>query len=189
MIDISRIIDRFGGKKSLLIGMMAVLLALKVGQLTMNHFDELAEQVSNREALLDQYYRTSKKLVKLKADVDRAEKRKEQLDVFLFSGESAEEISSAMQIRLQEQVIKAGLEPESIRPSQGREHKERDYGEVAVKMRLSGSLNGFIKFLADLNRSQQLFIIEGFTLKSYKKTKLKIFMELKGYYLLKKEKA
>ncbi|MCK5437599.1 MAG: hypothetical protein KAI90_06270, partial [Desulfobulbaceae bacterium] len=89
MIDISRIIDRFGGKKSLLIGMMAVLLALKVGQLTMNHFDELAEQVSNREALLDQYYRTSKKLVKLKADVDRAEKRKEQLDVFLFSGESA----------------------------------------------------------------------------------------------------
>ncbi|MCK5437327.1 MAG: hypothetical protein KAI90_04905, partial [Desulfobulbaceae bacterium] len=80
-------------------------------------------------------------------------------------------------------------EPESIRPSQGREHKERDYGEVAVKMRLSGSLNGFIKFLADLNRSQQLFIIEGFTLKSYKKTKLKIFMELKGYYLLKKEKA
>ncbi|MCK5232775.1 MAG: hypothetical protein KAR13_21050, partial [Desulfobulbaceae bacterium] len=95
MIDISRIIDRFGGKKPLLIGIMAALLALKAGQLVINHFDELQEQVSNREALLDQYHRTTQKLVKLRANVARAEKRKKQLDVFLFSGETAEKISSA----------------------------------------------------------------------------------------------
>ena len=188
MINISRIIDRFGGKKPLLIGIMAALLALKAGQLVINHFDEMEDHVSNREALLDQYHRTTQKLVKLRANVARAEKRKEQLDVFLFSGESAEKISSAMQIQLQEQVIKAGLEPESIRPRQGEKYQENDYGEVAVKIRLAGSLNNFTKFLADLNRSQQLFVIESFTLKSYKKTKLKIFLELKGYYLLKNKK-
>jgi hypothetical protein len=41
-----------------------------------------------------------------------------------------------------------------------------------------------MKFLASLYRLNYLFRIENFTLKPFKKTELKVFLELKGFYHL-----
>ena len=49
-------------------------------------------------------------------------------------------------------------------------------------MRLAGTLEEFISFLGNLYKSGNLFKIESFTLKPYKKTELKIFLDMKGFY-------
>ena len=53
-----------------------------------------------------------------------------------------------------------------------------------MKARLSGTLEGFSAFLANLYRSNKLYRIESFSIKSYKGTALKIFIDINGYYKL-----
>jgi hypothetical protein len=91
-----------------------------------------------------------------------------------------------MQIMLQELVTKAGLEPESIRPMvSGTQKGPRDFHEISIKIRLAGTQSQFVDFIAQLYRSDKLFQVESFTLKPYKKSEMKIFIDLKGFYTLK----
>jgi hypothetical protein len=61
----------------------------------------------------------------------------------------------------------------------------RDYQEISIKIRLSGTQSQFVDFIAQLYSSDKLFQVESFTLKPYKKTEMKIFIDLKGFYTLK----
>ncbi len=118
--------------------------------------------------------------------IKQLEERRQQFDEHLFTGTSKKDISSAMQLKLQELLSGAGLNPESLRPlaTGGKKGDEKPYGEVVVKIRLTGELDAFMRFLISLYNEKYLFKIENFTFKPFKKTQLKVFLELKGFYRL-----
>ena len=173
--------------KSFLIGLAVALLFLNVAKMSVNYYMDRQEQVESRALLLQQHLRALEKLDELRNSVASLEARKEQIDHFLFQGESEERIASGMQIILQEKLAKARLEPESLRPilrggsDKGQEKKVHD---IAIKLRLAGDIGGFLDFIAELYRSEQLFVIENFVLKPDRQNKLKILMDLKGFYRL-----
>jgi len=172
-------------RRSLLVFVAALLLLLNLGRLGFGYFNDWEAQVENRRELLEQYYDTSRELPDLQRRVAILEKQQQHLETYLFKGGSEEEIASAMQIMLQGLVIKAGLEPEFLRPVRTgvkTAHKEKEYDEIAINVRLAGDLNNFMKFISSLYTSKYLFKIESLTLKPYKETNLKIFLEIKGYY-------
>lgn len=148
------------------------------------------EYIASRKVLLDQHRLTVRKLSGLKKQVEQLEERRQQVDKILFTGASEEEVASAMQLLVQEKLNGTGLETESLRPVLQTPVKEKDggkkkgYGEISVKARLSGTLNGFSTFLANLYQSDKLFRIESFSIKAYKGTGLKIFIDINGYYKL-----
>ncbi len=169
--------------RTVLIIIAALLLVLNLGRLAINYYDERREELDNKIALLEQYHAAAQQLGTLKNSVAGLEKQRSQLEVYLFTGASEEEIASAMQIMIQEMVVKAGLEPEFLRPvKSGGTAKSKEYGEIAIKVRMAGNLTNFVEFIRNLYRSDRLFKIESFTLKPFKNTELKIFLELKGYY-------
>ena len=89
-----------------------------------------------------------------------------------------------MQLKLQEHISTSGLVLETLRPTFQRDKaKDKDIGEVQIKMRLSGSLDEFARFLASLYKSKHLFHIESFTLKPFRGAGLKIFIDMKGFYM------
>ena len=47
-----------------------------------------------------------------------------------------------------------------------------------------GSISTFMDFLASLYKGNEFFKVENFSMKPYRKSGLKIFIELRGYYLL-----
>lgn len=184
MRSLSQLYGRFR-TKPFLIGIAVLLLVLNLGKATVSYFAGRQAEVESRLALLEQHRLTAGKLSACKEKVLWLEARKKQLDVYLFSGDTPEEIASAMQILLQDKVARAGLEPESLRPIlRSEKDKDATVGEIAVKLRLNGTLNEFSEFIVALYRSKQLFTIESFILKPYKNTKLKILLDLKGYYRL-----
>lgn len=173
-------------RKILLFVIAGLLLAVNLFRLAANTYSNQVEEVEARKNLLAQYQSTVNKLPNLKKKVARLEQRATSLERYLFRGSSEEAVSSAMQILLQEMVTKAELEPESIRPMMsGTRTVARDYYEIAIKIRLGGTLNQFMDFMVQLYRSDKLFQIESFTIKPYKKTEMKIFLDVKGYYTLK----
>ena len=182
MIGLQNITGRLH-RKSLLIGFAVLLLAINVGRWGINNYSDRKEELAARQALLQQQHSVKGSLPGLKNTVAKLEKRYEQLAVYLFKGGSEEEISSSMQIILQEHVIKAGLEPEFIRPVKtGALAKGDAIGEIAIKVRLSGTMENFMKFLGFLYNSKNLFKIEDISLKPFKEDEMKIVMEIKGYY-------
>lgn len=184
MIRLSDLVNRYG-TKPLLIGLAAVLVALNLVRLAIGYYDERQESLQTQRALLVRYQKAVQELPELQNRVARLERQKKQFERYLFSGSSEEEIASAMQILLQEKLVKAGLEPESLRPLRsGETAKSKEYGEISLKIRSSGTLNEFMQFLATLYKAQHLFRIESFTLKPYNQTELKIFIDFKGYYKL-----
>ncbi len=173
-------------RKVLLLSLGALLLALNLGRLAWGTYSNQIDEAEARMALLAQYESAVEELPNLKKRVGRQKQRAARLEKYLFSGESEEEVSSAMQIVLQEKVTKAGLEPESIRPLvSGKKNLNREFNEITIKIRLAGTLEHFVVFLADLYRLDKLFQIESFTLKPYKKNEMKIFLDLKGFYSIK----
>ncbi len=171
--------------RTVLVGLALILLVLNLGRVTVNYFNNRQEMVANRVALLQQQRRTVADLDTLRQRVEALRDRKEQIETFFFTGESQEKVASAMQIALQEKVAKTALEPESLRPIMRarKEKDDRDYQELAIKLRLSGSLQDFLDFIAELYRSKHLFLIESFVIKPTRKD-LKILMDLKGFYKL-----
>ena len=183
MINFSSLTGRID-KKRLFMVVLALLLILNIGRLAMGYYQNQKEEVKSRIGLLNQYRKVVVMQPQLKKRVTELEKRAEQIDRYLFSGSSVEEISSAMQIMLQNKVADAGLEPESIRPMrQGGNVKPGEIEDLVIKMRLSGSLDQFVDFLANLYRSSKLIKIETFSLKPYK-AGLKISLDVKGFYHL-----
>ena len=176
-------ISRTDRKKLLVIAGLALLL-LNLGRLGRNYYIDQKEEISSRINLLNQYQQVAARLPALKKRVRELEKRNRQYEKFFFTGLSQEEISSAMQIELQQKVSRAGLEPESIRPIR-KGSKAGSAEEIVVKLRLSGTLDQFLDFLADMYKSKKFFKMESFTIKPSKGDKLKIFLEFKGFYRLK----
>ncbi len=70
-----------------------------------------------------------------------------------------------------------------------RKEKEKEIHDIAIKLRLAGDIQGFLEFLAGLYRSERLFVIDNFVLKPDRNGKLKILMDLKGFYRLAEKKA
>ncbi len=182
MNRLSQLISRYRSKH-LLITVALILLGLNMVRLATDHYEKQREEVSSRIALLDQYQVATRRLAGLRRSIPLLEKQKIQLESFLFNGETEDKITSVMQIKLQDLISKAGLEIESVRPLR-EASKGSGYGEIPIKVRLSGALNQFVDFLAGFYRSKQLFKIESFTLKPYKQKDLKLFIEFKGYYKL-----
>lgn len=187
MIQIQEMINRYG-KRRVLISVVATLLALNLLKLGYSFYGGQKEELMQRIELLEKYEKSTAKIEAMRSRVKRLEQQGSQLDAYFFTGDSEEEVASAIQIMLQDKVVKAGIDPESIRPTRhGESARGKDFGEISVKIRLSGSFQGFVEFLSGLYKSKKLFKIETFTLKPYKKTELKIFMELKGFYKLIKQ--
>ncbi len=182
---LSRIIGRYS-RKTILITLAALLLGLNFFRVAGGYYDEQLENLKSKNAQLEKHRITTRKLPELRQQVAVLEERQKQIEEYLFVGSSEEEVASAIQIMLQEKLSGAGLETESLHPiKQGLgkgDGQEREYGEILIKARLSGSLNAFVDFIAELYKSKQLFKVESFSMKSYRGTGLKIFFEFKGYY-------
>ncbi|OGR07422.1 MAG: hypothetical protein A2511_04840 [Deltaproteobacteria bacterium RIFOXYD12_FULL_50_9] len=178
--------------RPLLISIAVVLAAASIWRQLEARYLVKQEYIVSRKVVLDQYRLAVKKLPGLRQQVDQLEKQRQQVDKILFSGASEEEIASAMQLDMQEKLNGTGLETESLRPvlqmpvagSEKDGAKKKEHGEISVKARLSGTLEGFSAFLANLYRSNKLYRIESFSIKSYKGTALKIFIDINGYYKL-----
>jgi hypothetical protein len=183
MIRLNDLKSRFG-TRPLLIGAVALLVGLNLLRFAYGSYEQKKESVHSRQELLVRYQASLGQLPELRSRVTALERQKQAFEEILFTGSSEEEIASAMQIMIQEQLVKAGLEPESLRPLRSGDAKGKEYGEISIKVRSAGTLNEFIGFLANLYRSRQLFQIESFTLKPYNQTELKIFIDFKGYYKL-----
>jgi hypothetical protein len=184
MIQLTELRNRFGSKP-LLISIALALLVLNVVRVGGGYYQEKKETVSNRLALLERSHASVEELPELQRRVAILERRKELFEEHLLGGNSEEEIASAMQIMLQEQLVKAGLEPESLRPiTSGESSEDKDYGELSIKVRSTGTLDELVVFLANLYRSPHLFQIESFTFTPHNERELKIFIDFKGYYKL-----
>ncbi|MDF1577186.1 MAG: GspMb/PilO family protein [Desulfurivibrionaceae bacterium] len=177
-------------RRTLLVAIAVLLLVVYAGRWVDDVHDARRIELENRLNRLDQ-----SRLVTAKAEI--YEKRlqnllalKEQVDHYFFSGEDDNKLSSAMQLKIQALVVKAGLQAESIRPvmqkteGQDREEGRQVLGEVLIKTRLAGTMGQFMNFLAELYRSEEFFEIESISFSPYQNTGLKIFIELKGYYVL-----
>ena len=182
MIRLSDIVSRYG-KRQLLIAAVILLLVLNVLKLGYGFYKNQQEELAQNMDLLAKYQKSTAKIETLRRRTQLLEQQSKQMEAYLFTGGSEEEIASAIQIMLQDFVVKSGLEPESLRPTtSGNLDRGQKQGEISVKMRLAGTSQNFIEFLSSLYRSKHLFKIESFTLKPYKKTELKIFLDLNGYY-------
>ncbi len=184
MRHILQLLERYRTKQALLI-VVIVLVGLNVVRYTLGHYAEQQEKIVENGALLEKYRIAVRDLDGLKARVAQQEKQKKRIDGYFFTGESEEEIASAIQIMLQEKISEAGLEVVSIRPvmqSVKSEEKKRDFQELVIKARLTGNLNDFVSFMADLYNSNKLMKIESFALHASRQKDLKIFLELKGFY-------
>ncbi|MFH1215400.1 MAG: type II secretion system protein GspM [Pseudomonadota bacterium] len=172
-------------RKALLLTLGALLLLVNIVRLSLGTYSDQKKELEANQNLLEQYQETAASLPSLKKSVARLKQRSAKLEKYLFTGVSEEEVSSAMQIMIQEQVTRAGLEPESIRPLvTGGRNAPRDFHEIAIKIRLSGSMSQFMDLISQLYRSDKLFQIESFTLKPYKKSEMKIFLDIKGFYTI-----
>ena len=104
------------------------------------------------------------------------------LDSSLLKGKSKDVARSTMQIQVQSMLTSSGLEPESLRPVTARESGNETIHSVLLKLRLSGSIEQFQKFLTTLYKADTFFHIEGLTIKPFKHNQLKIYMDLRSYY-------
>jgi len=174
-----------------LIAIVLVLAVLNLGRFTLSWFESRQEDLRTRVALLEQNRAAVAKLEALRATVQSLEERKNQLSGYWFRGDTEEQIASAMQIAIQEKVAKSGLAPESIRPvTRGgkKEGEERVLLDLPIKLRLSGTLDGFLSFSGELYQSKEVYIIESFVLKPTKGSEVKILIDLIGYYMVEGEK-
>ncbi|MFW8600122.1 GspMb/PilO family protein [Desulfobacterota bacterium M19] len=182
MKQISQILRQLRSRNGLIA--IAVLLAvLNIGRLAISKYDDIMTGIQTKRALLDQYQTTTLNLGKLKKRLKELENRQRQFDARLFTGNSAGEITSAMQIKLQDILHQAGLSPESLRPSyRSNIDRNKIYGEVLVKIRLTGRLKNIVKFLALVYRSNYFLKIDNFTFKTFRNDQLKVFFAVKGFY-------
>lgn len=187
MNQIMEFVQRFD-RRYLLGGIAALLLLLNLGRLGLNYLDSRQAELTDRMAMLAQYREAVERLPELEDRVVLLSRRQQQLESFLFQGESEEKIASAMQIMLQTEVSNAGLEPEFIQPVRAGEGGDRkEHGEIAIKIRMSGALNDLGVFLHSRYASKQFFRIESLTIKPFKPGELKISMDVRGYYKIGRE--
>ena len=189
MDNMVRFFSRFE-RKTLLIAGAVVLLLLNIGRLAGNSFEARQTELESKLTRLEQYQRITSRADDLDKKLERLLKHKKQIEKHFFTGTTDDKIASAMQLRIQSLVSRNGLQSESIRPiRQKKESKDKDaenvvLGEVLIKARLVGTISDFMDFMAALYQGKEFFKIENFSLKPYRKSGLKIFVELRGYYIL-----
>lgn len=189
MNQIMEFIHRFD-RRYLLAGVAAVLLVANLGSWGLSYLDSRQEVLAERMDMLAQYREASQRMPEIEERVALLSRRQQQLESFLFQGENEEKIASAMQIMLQSEVTNAGLEPEFIQPvraGEGGGGDRKNHGEIAIKIRMSGALNDFGKFLHSRYASRQFFRIESLSIKPYRPGELKISLDVRGYYKVAKE--
>lgn len=168
-----------------LLVIVGLLVLLNAVRLINGKYDDILQGVESKQALLGQYRMSTKDIDTLRTKIQQLETRKAQFETHLFRGETEKDVTSAMQIKLQEVLGRVGLNPESLSPAaKGGKEDGTAYSEVVIKIRLGGTLENFMKFLAELYKMDSLFRLENLTIKPLKKEEVKIFLELKGYYLL-----
>lgn len=189
MKDIVHFFARFQ-RRSLLMAAAVLLIIVNLGVWVNDAYDTRQEEVESKTAQLEQYQLVSRKGKVFDERLDHLLGLQEQVGQYFFTGEDDNKLSSAMQLRVQALVAKAGLQAESIRPTMRKTDLKQDkgggsvLGEVMIKVRLAGTIHEFMDFLATLYRGKEFFEIESVSLKPYRKTGLKIFIELKGYYII-----
>ncbi len=189
MNQISQILSQLRSRNGL-IAIAGLLAILNIGRIAMGKYDDIMTGIQSKRALLDQYQANTKNLDKLRNRIKQLEGRQHQFDARLFTGKSANEITSALQIQLQNLLHQAGLSPESLRPSyRSNQDKNKVYGEVLVKIRLTGRLDNIVKFLALVYKSNYFLKIDNFTFKTFRNDQLKVFLAVKGFYRLAKPKT
>lgn len=175
----------FARSRNGLLAIVGVLLLLNAMRLVSGKYGEVRQSVESKHALLGQYKMSTKDIEAVRTRVQQLGTRKQQFEAQIFQGASEKDVTSAMQVKLQDVLAKVGLTPESLSPvTKGGKGNDAPYGEVVIKVRLGGTLENFMKFLAELYRLDRLFKVDNFTVKPFKKEELKIFLELKGYYRL-----
>lgn len=187
MNSIKQFLSQFQSR-TLLIGVVALLLALNVGRLAVNLYYEKLGEAVDKVKMLSQYQEQAEEITELKNKVAALDRQQKQLDHYFLAGKSEEDISSALQIVLQEMVVKSGLEPEFIRPTRsGGISQTEKLNEITVNLRVGGTVDKFMAFIRDLYTSASYFKIESLSIKPFKDDELKIVMEVKGFYKLLKE--
>ena len=160
-------------------------LLLAGGQWLGNYYQGRVAELDKSQATLRLYHRQLRSLPSLSKRVSLLQRHADQLEQVLFTGDSIDAVTSAVQIRLQNMITKTGLSPESLRPLSSHRQKEaRAIQTITIKMRLAGTLPQFEEFLARLYRERKLFLVTGFTIKPYRKESVKIFLDVKGLYRL-----
>ncbi|MEN8142215.1 MAG: GspMb/PilO family protein [Thermodesulfobacteriota bacterium] len=193
MDNIVRFFSRFERKTLLIVGAVLLLL-LNIGRLVDNSFEARQVELESKSTRLEQYRKISARVGELDKKLARLLKQKKQAEKHFFTGATDDKITSAMQLRIQSLVGRAGMQSESIRPirqkaKEAKDSKDKDsgaavFGEVLIKARLVGSISSFMDFMASLYKGNEFFRVENFSMKPYRKSGLKIFIELRGYYLL-----
>jgi len=191
MNSLTRIFNRYR-RRTWLLGLAVLLLLAKLGSLGLDNYQAREATLETRQVTLQQYRNLTANADELRARLKRLQAIRERLETRLFSGTSEEEIISAMQLNFQALVSTAGLQSESIRPVRQRSGRGAEGekaakgedlpGEVAIKARLVGTLSQYLELLAALEGSEKFFKIDSFTLSPYKKTGLKIALDLRGYF-------
>jgi hypothetical protein len=189
MNSLTRFFNRYR-RRTWLLGLAALLLLAKLGSMVLENYQEKVAIVETRQAILQQYRNLTANADELRGRLKRLQTNREKLMSRFFRGVNEEEIISAMQLNLQALVSTAGLQSESIRPMQQRGGRgaeaaqtEPFLGEVVIKARLVGSLSEYLEFLASLERSEKFFKIDNFSLAPYRKSELKITLDLRGYFV------
>ena len=187
MNSMSRVLYRIGSR-GLLLSVVALLLLIKLGLELQGAYQAERDVLESRRAGLVRYQKLTGKVPELRRQLQSLEAERDQLRQILFTGSSEENIISAMQLDLQALVTTAGLESETIRPIKQKnvraEGDEFGLGEVAIKASLTGTLAEYLTFLAALYGSEKFYKIEAVTLSPYKKSDLKISIDLRGYFLI-----
>ncbi len=176
-------------RRTLLLAAAALLLLLNLGRFGWLAFSHWQTTIDDRANQLLKYRKAVARIETLRQEVAQMERQEAALRGYLFTANSEEDAASAMQVMLQDEVVKAGLEPEFLQPSLNAatpttSDRKQGKNTIVIKLRLGGTLNNFAQFIQSLYRSKKLFTIESFTLKSYKKDEVKIFLEVKGHYAL-----
>lgn len=187
MNSLSRILHR-GGSRGLLLGVVGLLVLVKAGLWLQETYQADRAELESRQASLVRSRKLTGKLPELRSQLQGLNGERERLAKFLFTGANEENIISAMQLDIQALVSTAGLEAETIRPLKQKNAQvsgdESVLGEVAIKASLSGTLAEYQTFLAELYRSPKVYKIEAVTLTPFKKSELKILIDLRGYFVI-----
>ncbi len=184
MNHLSQIITRLRSR-SVLIIIAIGLVILNVGRMASSQYNEYYQGIESKQDLLGQYQISTKNIDSMRKRIKQLEGKKKQMDSLMFTGASKQEITSAIQIKIQELLGRANLTPESLAPARdSNKNKDKQYGDVSVKIRLTAQYADIIQFLKELYQLDYLLKVDNFTLKPFKGSQLKVFLELKGFYKL-----
>lgn len=177
-----------GGSRGLLLGLVGVLLAVRLGFSLQEAYRADQAELESRQATLARTKKLTEKIPELRGQLQGLNGERDRLQKFLFSGASEDTILSAMQLDLQALVATAGLEVETVRPLKQKSAQanggEATLGEVVIKVSVNGTLAGYQTLLAELYRSPKVYKVEAVTISPYKKSELKILIDLRGYFVI-----